>query len=120
MKLRMTRGNTASFLITAVDSTGQPLDLTGAGLWFTVKKRLSDSDVDAVIQKTTDGGGITVSDNPMSGLATIAIDPDDTSGLSTLGQTLHWDLQIVGNTGDIYTLAIGLLRVVPDVTESIV
>ena len=45
------RGDTKVFNLSFKDSAGQPINLTGHELWFTMKKKESDKDDNAIIQK---------------------------------------------------------------------
>jgi hypothetical protein len=113
--LTMTRGDTRVFTVSLTDADGVALDLTGLTITFTAKRRYSDLDDDAVLQKTS-GAGIEVLDAE-AGTATITIDPEDTADLEleTL-PTLAWDLQ-VENGGDVRTPLQGQLAIRPDVTH---
>jgi hypothetical protein len=114
--LSMTRGDTAVFDVALTDGAGDPLDITDATLTFTVKRRLSDPDSAAVVQKTT-GNGITHGADPTDGTATITLDPDDTADLSTIGSSLLWDVQVTGAADDVHTPLSGRLAIAPDVTR---
>jgi hypothetical protein len=112
--LSMTRGDTQTFTLTLVDGSGDPLDLTDVALTFTAKRRYSDSDDDAVIRKTVDDG-IVVDEDPTTGLATVTIDPPDTSSLTA--RSLVWDIQV--DDGDVRTPLSGRLAIQPDVTRTV-
>ena len=43
-------GNTKTYNLTITDGTN-PIDITGATVFFTIKKNLEDSDDDAIIKK---------------------------------------------------------------------
>lgn len=113
--LSMTRGDTGVFQVTLTDSAGDPLVLTDRELTFTVKRRLSDSDDDALIQKTVGEGIVVSEDEP--GVATITIDPVDTSGIAN-GPSLYWDIQVQADD-DVRTPLSGRLIVIPDATRTI-
>jgi len=70
-----------------ITSGGGAYDLTGASLTFTLSKTVGGT---ALITKTT-ADGITVTDES-GGLATVALGPGDTSGLSG---TYHWEVRVV-------------------------
>lgn len=118
-RLQMVRGDTKQFR-SPVTLSGAAVDLTGGKLIFTVKKALSDADVDAVAQKSWDAGtphGITVT-TPGNGIAITTIDPSDTAGLDA-PVTLFWDLQYeTTGAAQVYTVDSGTLLVTPDVTRS--
>lgn len=66
----ITRGDTKTWTLPLTDTTGDPFDLTGCTVWFSVKARYNLPDAEAVVSSSwTDGGasnGITV-DDPASG-----------------------------------------------------
>jgi hypothetical protein len=94
---------------------GGAQDLTGWSLWFTGKLAVADADGAAIFQYTI-GSGIAVT-NAAGGLATIAIDGDDTAVL-TADTSLWCDLQGKDAAGKIATLATGKLNVVAEVTRT--
>ena len=89
-----------------------PIDLTGALLWFTVKKKRSDVDP-GVLQKTV-GSGILITD-ALQGEFKIEVAPSDTASLNG---RFYWDLQLKNTIGQIFTLASGIFNVVIDVTKA--
>jgi len=114
--LYIRRGDTQTFDIAATEPDGDPFDLTDVELQFTVKRGFDDSDADAVFSKTI-GSGITLDADPATGLATLVVDGDDTSDLMAPA-SLVWDLQ--ADDGEVVTtLAVGTLRVEPDVTRGL-
>ena len=115
--LQITRGDTSALNVTCYQSDGvTALNITGYTLWWTAKNSASDADP-GVIQKTTTGGGITIT-NAAGGIATVNLVPADTSGLST-GVALLWDLQAKDGSGNITTLAAGMVAVTADITRAI-
>ena len=95
----------------AITLGGNPLDLTGAGLWFTAKT--SPTATATVFQKTL-GAGITVTD-PASGVGLIQLAPGDTSALASRQVQLYFDLEVEAAEA-VYTVAAGRLVVEPDMT----
>lgn len=112
--LTMTRGDSTILDLVVADG-GTPVDLTGVSMWWTAKRRHTDTDDQAVIAKTV-GDGIAVTNAP-GGLATVTIDPDDTAGLDN-SSALWWDLQVKDGAGKVRTLAAGRLVVNADVTRA--
>ena len=110
-QLTMFRGNTMVFDF-AVTLGGNPVDLTGAGIWFTAKTSPNASTV--VFQKAV-GSGITVTD-AASGAGMIELVPGDTHGLGARTVRLYFDLE-VEIAGAVYTVAAGRLVVEPDLTD---
>ena len=110
LQLTMFRGNTMVFDF-AVTLGGNPVDLTGAGIWFTTKTSPGASAV--VFQKTV-GQGITVT-NAASGAGVIELVPGDTEALGPRTLRLYFDLE-VEIAGAVHTVAAGRLVVEPDLT----
>jgi hypothetical protein len=114
--LEMYRGDDASFNI-AVQKDGAPVDLSGATLRFTAKRGRLEPDADAVLSKSTaGGGGITITDAP-GGIARVDVLPADTDALARAVR-LVWDLQAVDAASKVRTLATGRLVIHADVTRS--
>ena len=114
--LRMTRGDTPTFHIDIVDFNGDALSIASAYLWFTAKHGYSETDTDAVFQKTI-GDGITVTDAQL-GQVDIVLQSGDTE--SIIDRTnLRYDIQVKDVGGGIYTVSSGLLVVEPDITRSV-
>ena len=115
--LVISRGDTVYIDFAVVDANGQATSIVGWTLWFTVKRRLSDTDAQALIQKTT-ASGITVT-SAATGVGYVLLLPADTSGLEARRQTFYADLQGKDAGGAVYTLQHGTLTVRPEPTGSI-
>lgn len=78
--IKVARGDSKTIQITVRDKFGDlaPFDLTGAIVYFTVKKTIAETDASAVIAKTSDGGGITII-SAANGEFDIELTPGDTS-----------------------------------------
>lgn len=116
-KLRMTRGDTASWQgqVKDPDNSYLPKDIQGASLTFTAKYDVDDSDADAAIRKTV-GSGITIPAGNHSGMFTLGpFLTADTQSLENENQALVFDIQMVlaGNTS---TVAKGVLYVDAETT----
>lgn len=105
----MTRGTTSSFSIAVTDAAGDPLDISTGTLTWTLRRYPGAT---AIITKTNDDG-ITVTDGP-GGLATLTLDPADTSDFVDMTVRLIWGLDLTVGAS-IVTLVEGTLDVVPDV-----
>lgn len=114
--LTMNRGDTAIFTMTVNAYSGAYLDLTGAEVWFTAKYGWNDTDDEAVFQKTV-GDGVTITD-PTNGEIEIQLEQADTATIVD-SVRLRYDVQVRDVSGGIYTVASGLLKVVPDVTRTV-
>lgn len=93
---------------------GQFFDLTNCAVRMTFKWSVVDSDLDAVFV-LTNGDGITLS-NPTEGEFYFTILPEDTTGLPSHTVSLRFDAQITTSDSAVYTVAYGVLQVLPDVS----
>lgn len=110
--LTVVRRDDKTFTFYFYDENGDPINLTGAALYTTVKQNIDDTDANAKISST-----LSVTVPATSGIATWAIVPADTQYLSGL---YYWDVQMKSAAGKITTLIRDMLEVVPDVTVRIV
>lgn len=110
------RGDTIELSVT-VTRSGAAVDLTDADLTFTAKRRYSDADADAVVQKTL-GDGIAVVGDAEDGEILVTLDPEDTDSL-TRQTVLLCDVQLVESDGRVTTVASGTLTITPDVTRTV-
>lgn len=118
--LILTRGDDRTLELTIVDKEGAAVNLTDTYLWFTAKVSLNDSDDEAVIFKTTGGGGITITD-ASGGLAEITLAPIDTINIpGRQSLTLFWDLQSKSSSDKITTLDGGTMVIKAGVTRTYV
>ena len=112
--LEATRGDDETYELTILAADQQPVNLTGAQLWFTAKRSHHHSDAEAIIRKTI-GAGITVVD-AAAGRADVKVDAADTAGLPADQLQLVWDCQLKDASGQVSTVDSGRLVIVPDVT----
>ena len=116
--LEMYRGDTAPFIGAAVNGDGNPRDITTDTLFFTAKTDISDTDLEAVIALET-GSGIEATD-AVEGLFLVTIPPSATTSLViTEPVVLQYDIQLVDEDDNVYTMDRGTLTVIPDVTRSV-
>ena len=99
------RGDTQTYTLTFTDSVGAPLDLTGAAVTFSVKDRFAK----------TVGAGIVVS-APLTGVAVVTVDPEDTENEPDVRVAHRFDAQVVLSDGTVKTPIRGNFVVLPDVT----
>ena len=111
----MFRGDTKLITLT-ITKNGAALNITGFHVWFTGKLAISDTDVQAIFQRSTINGGVTLT-NAASGIATVVIRPIDTDSLAT-ETILFCDAQMRDSSGNITTLATGKITVLPEITRS--
>jgi hypothetical protein len=114
-RLEIPRGDTRRFQVTVTDEAGLPVNLSGATIYFTVRKKFASSadDTDAVFQKSV-GAGITITD-AAAGVIALVIDPADSRSLPKI--VLLYDLQVITAAGDTITPALGDVAINPDVTR---
>lgn len=107
------RGDTQRYKLTLKDATtGSPIDITGATIWFTMKPAISDDDTNAIIQKQ-----VTTHTDAVNGITEVVLTNADTQNLS-LG-TYYYDFQYVAANGDVKTILTGKVKVLGDVTRSV-
>lgn len=75
------------FELVFTDRDGEPVDITGGTVFFTVKKNLYDSDNEAVIKKE-----ITNFESPSEGKAILQLSRDDTD---IVARDYYYDVQLV-------------------------
>lgn len=102
------RGDSKVINLTVKDQDGNPVDITGATITFTVKEDAADADDDAVIQ--VDGDPIPGSE----GKAKIELEPTDTDVEPKT--TYVFDIQIKIDS-NVYTVAQGGVSVLRDITQ---
>lgn len=97
MGLTVIRGDTKTYNLTFKDSDGDPIDITGYTVFFTVKSKPDNQldDASALISKTIENHT-----DPTNGVTQIALSPDDTNISS--GNYLY-DIQIKDAAGGIHT-----------------
>lgn len=106
------RGDNRTIPVTVTDDAGA-VNLTGASIRFSVKKRKKDTDY--IIKKSeADPAEINVTD-AINGLFEIYIVPDDTQDLSIT--TYYFDIEITDSTGKTYTISMGTFKILEDVTR---
>lgn len=102
-QIEMVRGDTFEFVATFDDLAA---DLSAAA--FTVKPLNGGN---AVISKTLANSGITKVE---TGIYDVKVDPADTATVSA--GTYAYDFQITTSDGAIYTLMMGMMSVIQDIT----
>jgi len=102
-----TRGDTGRLDVVVKQADGTAYDLTGSTLFLTVKNALTDTDEQAVIRKE-----ITEHDDATEGESFFTLLEADNA---TTG-TRRYDVQLVTDAGDTFTLFGGIWQVVADVT----
>jgi len=115
MQIRIKRGRTKRWIVT-VKVGGVPRDVSDDTFFFTVKERFSDTDDAALFQLIT-GEGISLYD-PTHGKILVTIEPGDTQGCPSQRTVYQYDLSILYDSGEKYTLTEGSFAVEPDITNA--
>ena len=106
------RGDTDKYLLTFQDKPGNPVDITGTTIWFTIKVNCTFDDINASLQKK-----ITTHTDALNGKSEIDLTHDDTNNLSP--GIYYYDIQLVDGD-EVTTVLYGNIRILPDVTRDIV
>ena len=107
------RGDSDDFTITFQDSNGNPIDITGYTVWFTVRSSMpstsvsDDSDAVISVKNTTHSA-------PLFGESLISVSPDDTN---IDPRTYYYDIQYKKPDGSIHSTGHYKYVVVKDVTR---
>lgn len=108
-KIIIIKRDSYSFPITLEQSNGEPLDITGYTIFFTVKAMASAEDSTAIIQKN-----ITEHTDPTEGESLITLTSTDTD--QTAGE--YWyDVQIKSPSGNITSCEAGKFEILQDITK---
>lgn len=91
--------------------TGDPIDLSGRALYFTLKRHWQQPDDEAAAQSK-----VALAGSPaQNGIGIVSLLPDDTD---TLVPGSYWyDLQLVTGDNEVLTISRGRVEVVGDVTR---
>ena len=109
------RGDTKVFTLSFKDGAGNPIDITGHELWFTMKKAVDDSDANAVLQKQII---FPAGEASQGGTGTLTLESTETGAIEP-GVYLY-DVQkvIPGSPPVVATLMSGKISVLPDITRN--
>ena len=103
MILDVYRGRDKTFEVSVKDESGHVFPLTGATVYFMVKKSVKDEDQNAKIDKSSiDEGEIKIT-NPAGGMCEVYIKPADTSKLP-VGNYVY-EVKVEDAAGRLYTVA---------------
>lgn len=103
------RGDDFIIDLTFEDDNGDPVDITGWTIFFTMKSSKDLMDKDAIIQKT-----VTTHISPTNGQSQVRLTSTDTA---TLCATFYYDLQYKDDHGVIRTMTAGQITFLEDVTR---
>jgi hypothetical protein len=93
-------GNDVDIIVTVTDADGTAVNITGVTMTYVLGTEVGAAA--ATVTKTV-GGGITLT-TPASGIATINLDPDDTTSLEG---TYYHELEITSAASEVNTGFIG-------------
>ena len=112
------RGDTIELDLTiTTGSNSGAANLSGADIYFTIKKSPSDPDSKAVVKKETPAAsGITVT-NTGQGLATVNIPTGDSYYFQT--GPYYYGIQLKDVSNNVFTIVTGLFNVKADVTRRV-
>lgn len=106
----LVRGDDWAVKLTITDDNGVALDITGNVYWLTLKTQREDADP-GVIQTNITASG---SPDAANGIVTISF-LDTATSLVSPGR-YYYDVQEVDTSGNVYTLLLGRVKVVADIT----
>lgn len=109
-ELEIIRGDDVTISATITDKDGNAVDLTDAKAYLTVKENRSDSDDDALIQKTTETHA-----NASEGQTGFDLTNEDTD---IAEGKYYYDLQIKDSDSKIRSVGYGTIKVIQDITKS--
>ena len=112
--MELYRGDNKSFTLSFTDAVGDPIDITGWKIYFTMKKSLTQSDAEADLKEDTEEH-----DDPENGLTSIHLSngQTDTLGSSELPTDYFYDIQVKKTDGSVLTVISGIIKVLADVTR---
>lgn len=117
------RGDTKAFDVSAqkqdptIPTIFDTIDLTGAKVWCTIKRNVSDADINAIVQLSTTTSGVTIL-NAVGGQARVTIPATSMLTLPDNLLDLPYDVQVKEVDGTVTTIQRGILHYSPDVTRS--
>lgn len=114
-QLSIVQGNAIPIYI-SLGTDCSAFDLTGAKIWFTCKRYLTDSDAAAIFQKVSTATLAIV--DPTMGLTRIELLSTDTNSLPQWYYNYFCDLKLLDAAGYILTTVFCRLAVYPGVTNA--
>lgn len=117
------RGDEKTFVFSLYlyeNSTRRPLttlELTDMVFRFTVKRRFTDADADAVFQVSSDGTSPGIVVDTGTSKAVVTIPKASTEAAKADGEQFHYDLRMFDTENTPHTFVSDVLEVVPNVTR---
>ena len=104
------RGDNKSYTLAFTDAAGDPIDITGWKMYFTMKRNPNHSDDQAPIRVD-----VTAHDDPANGLTSFNLTNAQTYLL--MPGTYYYDIQVKKAENDILTIVSGEIIVLADITR---
>jgi hypothetical protein len=98
-----------------VERAGLPLDLTGAKVWFTVKKDVADTDDEALLQYSSDAVTELEVTAPVQGKFVIHLKAADTAEMEGIWP---YDIKAKLNTTKIVRISRGVIEFLANITQA--
>ena len=119
-RLTMVQGNDVNLHVTvdcecADQEDLSQKDITGYTVWFTLKRYITDADINAIIQKISPATPLII--DAEMGLIRIPIASTDTINLPNWYQNYYFDVQLKDVAGKIVTSGMGTLGIYPGITN---
>lgn len=114
----MYRGDSFKLKLQVVDDQGAAVDLTGAKVWATLKRNMTELDPQGIAQVFSNGTspGITFP-QITAGIVLVTFPPACTYYLPDDPVILYYDVQVRLADGTVGTVDLGTVNVIPDVTR---
>lgn len=112
MNISLKRGNDRNLRVTVTNAAGQPVDITGWSVRFTVKKVQTMSDADAIINKL-----ITSHENPTGGITNIPINGSDTDNQPI--DLFYLDIRVRDALGKEHSSDTGTFQIIQPITDEV-
>ncbi len=106
------RADDTTLTITFKDSAGTAIDITGYTVWFIVKERREDTDIEALINKT-----VTSHSDPTNGITTVDLTNSDTD---IVADNLFYGIKWKDTSDDVLTIDDGDFKIKQGVVRKIV
>lgn len=107
----LARGDDWALKFTITDSTNTPIDITGNTYWMTLKENRDDPDP-GVAQANV----VAIAPDSINGIVFITFDSANTYSIEP--GNYFYDLQEVDLIGNVYTLLLGRVKIVKDITRN--
>lgn len=117
-EITVVQGDDYENTVAVTDADGNPVDLTGAKLWFTIKKKPDDDDANAVVQYDSEGdpNNIWVEGAATNGIIGFLISASDSKDIAP--RSYYYDFQVKLSSGKIHTPLRGNITITWQVTKA--